>query len=257
MKQENITSTGTRYLALGALALTLASVPAHADWVTVRPDGSTQTTKNAPDRGGDNDNRDDSYDGPGRLKATSNNRKRDNLSIYNPPNIDNRMRVGSPNNSFEPGRTRIDSSYSYVPQGYVIPQYAYPPTVIYPPSTTVIVPGAAYNVPIGPPTVTPNWANPNYNTQPYITSVPLGTTIYSSQTYPPYGYCPPPAYPAPAYGYPAYPSYGYPAYGYGYPNSNTTTTYGSVRIGGRRSGVTFGGSNTTSTNSYSVRVGRR
>ena len=253
MKQENITSTGTRYLALGALALTLAGAPARADWVTVRPDGSTQTTRHAPDRNDDDDDyRDDSYDGPGRLKDT---KKRDNLSIYNPPPIDNRMRVGSPNNTFEPGRTRIDSSYAYVPgyvpQGYVIPQYAYPPTVIYPPSTTIITPGAAYNIPIGPPTVTPNWANPNYNTQPYITSVPLGTTIYGSQAYPaypPYGYCPPTAYPS--YGYPAYPSYGYP-------NSNTTTTYGSVTIGGRRGGVTFGGSNTTSTNSYSVRVGGR
>lgn len=250
MKQENITSLGTRYLALGALALTLASVPARADWVTVRPDGSTQTTKNAPDRDADNDNRDDSYDGPGRLKSTRKDSKRDNLSIPNPPNIDNRMRVGSPNNSFEPGRTRIDSSYAYVPQGYVIPQYAYPPTVVYPPSTTVIVPGAAYNVPIGPPVVTPNWANPNYNTQPYITSVPLGTTIYSSQpypAYPPYGYYPPTPYP----------NYGYPAYGYGYPNGRTSTTYGSVTIGGRRGGVTFGGSNTTSTNSYSVRIGGR
>ena len=112
MKQENITSTATHYLALGALALTLASAPARADWVTVRADGSTQTTRNAPNRDGD---RDDSYDGPGRLKQSP---KRDNLSIYNPPPVDNRMRVGSPNNSFEPGRTRIDSTYSYVP-GYV------------------------------------------------------------------------------------------------------------------------------------------
>ncbi len=254
MKQENITSVGTRYLTLSALALTLASAPVRADWVTVRADGSTQTTRNAPNR---NDDRDDSYDGPGRLKNTQ---KRDNLSIYNPPPVDNRMRVGSPNNSFEPGRTRIDRTYSYVPgyvpPGYVVPQYAYPPTVIYPPSnTTIIVPGPAYNVPIGPPPLTPNWANPGYNTQPYITSVPAGTTIYSSQTYPPYGY-----YPPPNYGYPAYPDYGYPAYGYqgyGYPNGNRTTTYGSVTIGGRRGGITIGGSNTTSTSSYSVRTGGR
>ncbi len=246
MNHENYTSTGTRYLAMGALALTLASVPARADWVTVRPDGSTQTTQTAPDRDGNRNHRDGSYDGPGRLKPSN---RRDTFSINNPPPIDNRIRVGSPNNTFEPrANTRIDSTYTYVPgycpPGYVVPQYAYPPTVIYPPNTTIITPGGYYNGPIGPPNIIPNWANPNYNTQPYITTAPAGTTIYT-QTYP-------------SYGYPAYPSYGYPAYpSYGYPNSNTSTAYGSVTIGGRRGGVTFGGSNTTSTNSYSVRTGGR
>ena len=266
MKQE-IAPLGTHYLALGALALTLASAPARADWVTVRPDGSTQTTKNAPQN--DNDNHDDSYDGPGRLKATKKmSAKRDKFSIFDPPVIDNRFHVGGPNNTFEPGRVQSSNSVTYVPgygqtyvpPGYVIPQYPYPQYTYPPANTTVIVPGPAYNIPIGPPPTVPNWANPNYNTQPYITSAPQGTTIYT-QNYPgyaPYGYCPPAVYPPQAY-YPP-PVYGYPTNGYpvyGYPNGSRTTTYGSVTIGGQRGGITFGGSNTTSTNSYSVRVGGR
>jgi len=252
----DIANPATRFLALSAIALTLASSPSRADWTTVRADGSIVTVSSnakASDSQADttrDDYAEDTFDGPQSAPAARPARRTSNRER----NRERRNARGTGVSSLQvsPGQivglgggrlSRRGGSSIGVYPGYAQPGYGYAA-----PDCGVGAPG--YGYPSGTVTVitSPVYVGP-YSQFPGFAPIP-GTPVHGGgyyyppptvvQTYPaPGGYYPPPAAP-----------YGYPAYPYGYPNGTTTHSYGGINIGRGGVSVSVGGSRTTTQSTW-------
>jgi hypothetical protein len=236
----------SQVVATAVCALTALASPSQAQgWVTVNPDGSvTRTEVVAPDKIKQQSTPGVFPAAPGASKPSSQstlgalsagqshnlngfNNKSNGTTIINGTSKDHRRRRGGHRPQHHPA-----------PGYYAYPAPAYPGYY----GQYYSYPAPSYSGPIAPP-------NLPHERPAWITSIPLGGTYYGpAPTYPHYPAPSYPAYPAPSYPY-------YPAPGYGYYAPGTSTsTYGSVTLGGGGLNVTIGGRRNTHSSSSSTTI---